>query len=116
MSEQYLHDDRGNLVAVLPPDASHETLVRAAYGLDPRDIVAAVACEGAGWELTIIAMAEKPTGDVLRPLPFRVKDDGSKGVEARLFEMAVLDLWDRGWTIKSPNSEEPWDTSIPKRL
>lgn len=115
MSEQYLHDERGNLVAVLPAPASNETIFRAAYGMGEKDIVVALA-EGDHWELTILAMEERPEGSLLRDLPYRLRDDGGKDATARLLEMAVLDLWDRGWTIKSPNNEEPWTISIPKRL
>lgn len=99
--EAHLFNPDGGLVAVLPHPASHEAILRAAYGLGQKDVIAAVANEDLGWQLTIIALEEKPAGDMLRSLPFHLNDRRSEGTEARLMEFAVLDLWDRGWSVKA---------------
>lgn len=96
----HLFDPDGGLVAVLPHPASHEDILRAAYGLGQKDMIAALAHEDLGWQLTILALEERPAGNLLRDLPFSVRDDGSPNATARLMEMAVLDLWDRGWSIR----------------
>lgn len=97
--EAHLFNPDGGLVAVLPHPATAEDIFRAAYQLAPRDIVAALA-DGDDWGLSILAMEERPAGSLVRDLPYRLKDDGRQDATARLLELAVLDLWDRGWSVK----------------
>jgi hypothetical protein len=100
MSESHLFNPAGDLFAMLPSPATHDAILRAAYGLDPRDVL--TCCAGHDdWTLTIIPLAERPAGNILRPLPFTVKEDviPMARVGDYLKELAVLDLWDKGWRI-----------------
>ncbi|WP_374316704.1 hypothetical protein [Aquabacterium sp.] len=99
-TEQHLFNPDGGLVAVLPASASHETILRAAYALAPRDLIAAAEGDDS-IDLVVFAMEEKPQGDLIRPLGVSLPLTQRKEAERRLMELAVLDLWDRGWSMQS---------------
>jgi len=95
-----LFNSTGDLVGILPSGADAQAIVRLAYGLADRDVLSSTSDDF--WHLTITAMAEMPAGNRLRLLPFTVRDGivPLNEVTDRLAEMAVLDLWDRGWQVE----------------
>lgn len=100
MTEAHLYNPEGGLVAILAPEATHEDILRAAYSLDPGDILAAAA-DGPDWSLVIFLTEDKPAGDITRPLDVSLKEGTVPldQISPRLKELAVLDLWDRGWRL-----------------
>jgi hypothetical protein len=101
MNESHLFNPSGDLVGILPHDADSEAIVRLAYGLDERDVLSSTSDALDVWHLTITLLAEMPAGNRLRHLPFSIRDGAVplSEVTVRLAEMAVLDLWDKGWRI-----------------
>lgn len=100
MTESHLYNPEGGLVAVLPPEATPEDILRSAYNLGPGDMLAAAA-DGPDWSLVIFLTEDRPTGDITRSLDVSLKE-GSVAldqIETCLMELAVLDLWDRGWRL-----------------
>ena len=99
--EAHLFNPDGGLVAVLPAQPSPEDIFRAAYNLGEKDVVVSTLGDRE-WVLTILAFDEKPQGDLLRTTPFTLREGTVKPphITPRLLEMALLDLWDRGWSIK----------------
>lgn len=106
MSKQYLIDAAGKTVETFESAPTHETILRAAYGLRKGDVLTGLL-DGDTWHLGIIIMDDQPKGDVTRTLGFTAPASmpGPK-VEPHLMELAVLDLWDKGWTIKRPHDDE----------
>jgi hypothetical protein len=88
-------------VGILPHDADSETIVRLAYGLAERDVLSSTSDALDVCHLTITLLAEMPAGNRLRHLPFSIREGvvPPNAVTDRLAEMAVLDLWDKGWRI-----------------
>lgn len=101
MPKARLLNPAGDCVGILEGAPSHEAIVRLAYGLDEADMVTGVL-DGDTWSLTILAFAERPAGEITRPLNFTLKVGAVPvdQVEGRLMELAVLDLWDRGWSLE----------------
>jgi hypothetical protein len=100
--EAHLFNPEGGLVAVLPHPAPLEGIVRAAYGLGPRDVITSTL-GGDHWTLTIFALEEKPAGDMLRRLDHRLRvgQVPTEQVTASLLELVTHELWDKGWSIKT---------------
>lgn len=107
MSSQYLIDATGNTVGTFESSPSHEAILRAAYGLSKGDVMMSLL-DGDSWHLGILVMDERAEGEATRFLPFSIKvgAPGSHKADRHLMEMAVLDLWDKGWTIKRPHDDE----------
>lgn len=101
MPRSRLLNPDGDVVGYLDGSHSHETVFRLAYGLDAADMVTAVL-EGDLWTLSALVLSESPTGPVTRDFPFSLKEGTVPvvQVEASLLELAVLDLWDRGWSLE----------------
>lgn len=101
MSESHLLDPAGELVAVLSAQASHEDIIRAAYSLAPEDILAAAA-DGPEWNLVIFLTGDRPAGDITRSIGVSIKEGAVEEdqITTSLLELAVLDLWDRGWQLE----------------
>lgn len=101
MSRVRLMNPVGEVVGFLDDAPSHEAIFRLAYSLDEGDMVTGLL-EGDNWTLSILALSERPAGSLTRELQFSLKVGSLpvEDVEGRLLELAVLDLWDRGWSLE----------------
>ena len=101
MAQARLLNPAGDLVGTLEGQPTPEAVLRLAYGLHPDDVMLSLL-DGDSWHLGILVMHQRAAGEATRLLPFSMKTSapGSREADRHLMEMALLDLWDRGWVLE----------------
>lgn len=103
MAQARLLNPAGDLVGTLEGQPTPEAVLRLAYGLHQDDMMMSLL-DGDSWHLGILVMHQRAAGEATRLLPFSIKvgAPGSQQADRHLMEMALLDLWDRGWSLEVP--------------
>jgi len=102
MAQARLLNPAGDLVGTLEGQPTPEAILRLAYSLHKDDVLTGLL-DGDQWRLGVIIMDQQPGGDVTRTFPQSVRADAmpAERVEGYLMELALLDLWDRGWALEA---------------
>jgi hypothetical protein len=101
MAQSRLLNPAGDLVGTLEGQPTPEAVLRAAYGLSKGDVMMSLL-DGDSWHLGILVMDDRAEGEATRFLPFSIKvgAPGSQQADRHLMELALLDLWDKGWSLE----------------
>jgi hypothetical protein len=100
-----LIDPSGKSRGCLTLPVKPETVIRTAWGLDPRDLIVSDFDPVDGWALTAIRK-HGPASKRITDLGVRAgaelfSDLHPERATAALLELAVQQLWDEGWRVDS---------------